>query len=270
MLIDQLVLIATDDTKDFVNGVVNFTVPLTSAESPYQYFFTALDEDNNEVSFAVNYTFTVVPAIPAAVTILFPTEDYNFTAICDLPFWPISDEVEIDSWWYSLDGGTTNTTFTPNQTLFDITDGDWTLLVWINLTNGGISNSSNVNFSVAYDGLYWQGTDDPATLLNNIEEVFINMSAIALAILAAAFLYLSSRFETTNEVPFRAGCIITGILLAANSSLLIVEETTTLGMGAFKLLIWAVRLTTICLFMVLLLKSIKALSDVPKPVAEKY
>ncbi len=108
-------------------------------------------------------------------------------------------------------------------------------------------------------------TSDISTSLT---EVKTEMSAIAIAILAAGFLYLSSRFETREQTMLRVGSIAMGILLAANSALIAVETTAT-AFPAFKLLIWGVRIMVMVLFMVGLFGAIKVLAEWPKESRKK-
>lgn len=58
-----------------------------------------------------------------------------------------SPDPDVHRWWYSLNGGA-NVTFTPNTTISGLTNGNYSLTVFVNDTAGNI-NSTTVNFSVS-------------------------------------------------------------------------------------------------------------------------
>jgi len=58
-----------------------------------------------------------------------------------------SPHTDVDRWWYSLDGGA-NVSFTPNTTITGLTNGAYSLIVYVNDTSGNL-NWSRVNFTVS-------------------------------------------------------------------------------------------------------------------------
>lgn len=57
-----------------------------------------------------------------------------------------SPDPDIDRWWYSLNSAS-NVTFTPNTTITGLSNGDYTLIVYVNDTAGNL-NFTVVNFSI--------------------------------------------------------------------------------------------------------------------------
>ena len=81
---------------------------------------------------------------PPSFTVSSPTST-NYTTSTNISL-NISLNDAVDTWWYTIDSGATNTTFTPNTT-FIAPQGDITLIVYANDSMGN-ENSSTILFSV--------------------------------------------------------------------------------------------------------------------------
>ncbi|MCX6748144.1 MAG: LamG domain-containing protein [Candidatus Pacearchaeota archaeon] len=134
----------------YMNSTGNFsyTIPLyfNLTNGAYTLFAYANDSVNNvnetKVSFYVNYTApdTTAPDIyidsPRNITYSFTNMSLNVT----------STSADINLWWFSLDNGLNNYSFTPNSTI-NGSEGSNSLLVWNNDTSNNI-NISSVNFTI--------------------------------------------------------------------------------------------------------------------------
>jgi len=60
----------------------------------------------------------------------------------------VTSNKAIDAWWYSLDGGATNITFTPNATLSSLSNGANTITVYGNDTITGIVGMASLTFTM--------------------------------------------------------------------------------------------------------------------------
>lgn len=274
--LDALFVQSTNNETNFTDrgdGIyqANITFELTSTGSPYLFSGFIFDTSGNIYQAPANYTFSIIAVAPNASNI-FLIQPYNesHTAINILPIRGyINNEVELDKIWYSING-TTNTTFEFNHTTAILPNSEsFNITVCINRTNG-LENCTTRYFSIDYDGLYWESgtTDNPADQLQSIEDVETSMAAIAIAILSLGFFAISTRFEDTEVIMVRLGCIAVGILLALQTAFLS-YETTAVSYPAVKLLINVVWLMVIALFFGLLFRIFKFMSLMPKESMEK-
>jgi PGF-pre-PGF domain-containing protein len=120
-------------------------------------------EDRQSLTFAVEkelFIFLIVSVILLfviiadaplfVITVHSPqniTYGVNFTEL-NVSARNITGSFSPQAWWYSLDGGT-NTTFTPNITISDLSEGSHNLIVYANDSAGNIV-TSNLQFSSIY------------------------------------------------------------------------------------------------------------------------
>jgi hypothetical protein len=159
MLIDLLELVATNNNKEFTNGFLNFSVPLSAANgTQWWYYFEAWDTSGNNVQFfGGNYTFNITIVGPT-ITLIRPL-NITYQAQIDIPIRMQFSEPEIDTIWYSFDGAD-NVTITncagcvwwPNTSLDGVANGLHTLIVYGNVTSGGEANVT-ISFGVDFMGL---------------------------------------------------------------------------------------------------------------------
>jgi len=113
------------------------------ADGRHELILWANDSVDNINSTNVSFTIdTTIPSIfldsPENITYNTNTIDINYTA---------TDNVEVDTIWYSFDSGATNTSITENASQVDFGQGSKVLVVWVNDTGNSV-NLTNVTFFV--------------------------------------------------------------------------------------------------------------------------
>lgn len=140
----------------YVNGVINqsnatglnatnytFTVDLNDGD--YNWSCIGYDDEANTGTFTAR-TYSIDSTTPT-LSIIYPTATTYTTNVSELNFTATDDN--LDSCWYSTDGGTTNSTSndcSSNFTGITSTEGSNTWNLYINDTFGN-SNSASVTFS---------------------------------------------------------------------------------------------------------------------------
>ncbi|MBO8182955.1 MAG: right-handed parallel beta-helix repeat-containing protein [Archaeoglobus sp.] len=124
-----------------------------------------------------------------------------------------SPDPDVYRWWYSLNGGA-NVTFTPNTTITDLTNGNYSLTVFVNDTAGNV-NSTTVNFTISITtggGVGGVGGAGGGTSETPLEEVTQpNFEITILSPESKEYLERDLQLSFTSPVPLlRASLIVDG------------------------------------------------------------
>ena len=135
-------------TDTSITETINQTINITIEDSNILWLIEVNDTLNNKAN-STTYNLTVDTIIPA-VAIDYPTNTtyrdyYNQSFELNTT---ISD-TNLDKKWYSLNLGNTNTTFTENSIIINLSAGSNTIIVYANDTFGN-ENNSNVTFSLTF------------------------------------------------------------------------------------------------------------------------
>jgi len=151
------------------NNTFTPNTTITASEGANSLIVYANDTIGNENSSTIAFTVdttspTISIALPQNTTYGSSTISLNVTA----------DEA-IDTWWYTLDGGATNNTFTPNTTITG-SEGANTLTVYANDTIGN-ENSSTIAFTVDTTSPTISISSPVNSSINTISTVNLNVTA---------------------------------------------------------------------------------------------
>jgi parallel beta-helix repeat protein len=103
------------------------------------------DTSGNENSATINF-IVEEDNTPPIIHVISPENNTEYTSTRDISLEVWSPDTDVFSWRYSLDGGD-NITFTPNSTLYDLGNGNHSLIIYVDDIVGNV-NHSEVSFLV--------------------------------------------------------------------------------------------------------------------------
>lgn len=125
-----------DYAQFYLTGLWN-DLPNSAGITGYVVEYGGMEGDDSTLPVGV-VTITVVDNVSPNVVVLSPLEQNYSTNNISLNV--SSNSTDANSWWYSLDAGNTNVTFTPNTSL-NISDGSYFLRVYLNDSAGNINET---------------------------------------------------------------------------------------------------------------------------------
>ncbi len=167
------------------------------ADGAYTLAIYANDSSGNVGAAVKSFEVLFAATVPKIVIHSPIPQEYTVTNRIPLT---VSSDVQISSWWYSIDGGI-NTSFTPNTSIL-LPNGDLELAVFGNDSNGRINHSS-VMFSVNFTDIDNDGFDDTNdSLIGN--ESLVNIEGLSSLNITVGQNETNGTFQDLQEIVFYA------------------------------------------------------------------